>query len=294
VDLLDSMKVFVQVVERGSLSSAAAASGISATMAGNHLRALEQRLGMKLLNRTTRRQNLTDFGQDYYARCQEILRLIADADSQAQDLHATPSGQLRVTAPVTFGTEALIPALAEYLAQYPEIRIDLVLSDRVTDLVAEGFEAAIRIGELPDSSLIAQALAPYRLLLCAAPSYLARRGTPQSPDELASHECLAFNHIAFSEWRMQNHESGIRVPGTARMQLNNGQGLRVAAIHGLGIVLQPAVLLQADVDAGRLVQLFPNYPLPVRQMSVVYLPDRYRSARLRSFVDFVVARFGPN
>jgi DNA-binding transcriptional LysR family regulator len=292
VDLLGSMKVFIQIVDRGSLSAAAAASGISPTMAGNHLRALEQRMGMKLMNRTTRRQNLTAFGQDYYRRCQEILRLIDDADSQAQELRDTPSGLLRVTAPATFGNEALIPALADYLAQYPALRVDLVLSDRVTDLVAEGFEAAIRIGHLPDSGLIAKPLAPYRLLLCASPSYLARRGTPRHPDDLASHECLSFNHVAFEEWRMQNHESGIRVPGTARIQLNNGQGLRVAALHGLGITLQPAVLLERDVEEGRLVRLFPDYPLPVRQMSVVYLPDRYRSPRLRSFVDFVVARFG--
>ena len=292
MDLLGSMEVFVQIVERGSLTAAATACSISPTMAGNHLRALEQRLGMKLLNRTTRRQNLTAFGQDYYTRCQEILRLIADADSQAQDLHASPAGMLRVTAPVTFGNQALIPALADYLAQYPAIRMDLVLSDRVTDLVAEGFEAAIRIGNLPDSNLIAQPLAPYRLLLCASPAYLARRGTPRTPDDLATHECLSFSHVAFEEWRMQNHESGIRVPGTARLQLNNGQGLRVAALHGLGITLQPAVLLEHDVAAGRLVQLFPDYPLPIRQMNLVYLPDRYRSARLRSFVDFVTARFG--
>jgi len=292
MDLLGSMNVFIQIVDRGSLSAAATASGISPTMAGNHLRALEQRLGMKLLNRTTRRQQLTAFGQDYYARCREILRLIADTESQAQDLQATPSGQLRVTAPVTFGTEALVPALADYLAQYPDIRVDLVLSDRVTHLVEEGFDAAIRIGELPDSGLIAQTLAPYRLLVCAAPAYLARRGTPISPDDLSAHECLSFSHTAFEQWRMQNHESGARVPGSARLQLNNGQALRVAALHGLGIILQPAALLQGDVAAGRLVQLFPSYPLPTRQMSVVYLPDRYRSARLRSFVDFVVARFG--
>lgn len=292
MDLLASMKVFVEVVERGSLSAAAASSGISATMAGNHLRALEQRLGVKLLNRTTRRQNLTAFGQDYYARCQEILRLIADTESEAHDLHAKPSGQLRVTAPVTFGTEALVPALAEYLARYEDITVDLVLSDRVTNLVEEGFDAAIRIGNLPDSGLIAQRLAPYRLLVCAAPSYLARRGVPDSPDDLTDHECLSFSHTAFAAWRMQNHESGARVPGSARLQLNNGQALRVAALHGLGIILQPAALLQADVDAGRLLQLFQSHPLPTRQMSLVYLPDRYRSARLRSFVDFVVGRFG--
>ena len=179
MDVFDSMQVYVQAVEKGSLSAAAAACGISATMAGNHLRTLEKRLGMQLLQRTTRRQHLTAFGEDYYARCKEILRLVAETDAQAQNLQLAPAGKLRITAPVSFGTEALVPALSEYLARYPEVSVDLALSDRVVDLVEEGFEAAIRIGDLPDSALIVRSLAPYRLMVCASPEYLARRGTPR-------------------------------------------------------------------------------------------------------------------
>lgn len=292
MDVFDSMQVYVLAVEKGSLSAAAVACGISATMAGNHLRTLEKRLGMRLLQRTTRRQHLTPFGQDYYVRCKEILRLVAETDAQAQNQQLAPAGRLRVTAPVTFGTDALMPALPAYLDRYPEVSIDVSLSDRVVDLVEEGFEAAIRVGELPDSALIAQPLAPYRLMVCASPAYLERRGTPRQPQDLSQHECLSFAPTALAHWRLADGEgSSSRVPVSGRLQVNQGQALRVAAVHGLGIVLQPAILLQADVQAGRLVQLFPDHELPSRPMNVVYLPDRYRSARLRSFVDFVVERF---
>ena len=286
--LLDSMEVYVLAVEKGSLSAAATACGISPTMAGNHLRTLEKRLGMQLLSRTTRRQHLTAFGEDYYARCKEILRLVADTDTQAQNLQLTPVGKLRVTAPITFGTEALVPALSMYLGRYPEVSVDLVLCDRVVDLVEEGFEAAIRIGRLPDSALIAKSLAPYRMMICASPEYLARKGTPQKPQDLIQHECLSFTPAALAAWRLADCDD---VPVKGRLQVNDGRALRVAALHGLGIVLQPAILLEADARAGRLVQLFPTYELPSRGMSVVYLQDRYRSPKLRSFVNFLVERF---
>jgi len=291
MDLLDSMKVYVLAVEKGSLSAAATACDISATMAGNHLRTLEKRLGMQLLNRTTRRQHLTPFGEDYYQRCKEILRLVAETDEQAQQQQLAPAGKLRVTAPVSFGTEALMPALSDYLERYPQVSIDLVLSDRVTDLLEEGFEAAIRVGPVPDSALIARPLAPYRLMICASPEYLARRGTPVMPEELSQHECLSFSPSAAAHWRLQDQEHICRVPVSGRLQVNQGQALRVAALRGMGIVLQPAILLEDDVRAGRLVQLFPHHQLATRPMSILYLPDRYRSPKLRSFVDFVVERF---
>lgn len=291
MDLLDSMKVYVLAVEKGSLSASAAACGISATMAGNHLRTLEKRLGMQLLNRTTRRQHLTAFGEDYYIRCKEILRLVAETDAQAETLQLAPAGKLRITAPVTFGTEALMPALSVYLERYPEVSIDVALCDRVVDLVEEGFEAAIRIGQLPDSALIVKSLSPYRLMICASPDYLARRGTPGKPEDLTRHECLSFSPAALAHWRLTDKDEVYRVPVSGRIQVNHGQALRVAALHGLGIVLQPAILLEADVRAGHLIQLFPSHQLPSRPMSVVYLPDRYRSPKLRSFVDFLVERF---
>lgn len=293
MDLLDSMQVYVLTVEKGSLSAAATASGISATMAGNHLRMLEKRLGAQLLNRTTRRQHVTEFGESYYVRCKEILRLIAETDAQAANMQLAPMGKLSITAPVTFGSEALMPALADYLERHPEVNVELSLSDRVVDLFEEGYEAAIRIGHLPpDSALIAKPLAPYRTLICASPEYLARRGTPKKPGDLVSHDCLSFSPATLEHWRLASDGNTFRIPVSGRVRVNHGQALRVAALHGLGIVLQPAILLEADIRAGRLVHLFPDYELPTRPMHIVFFPDRYRSPKLRSFIDYVTERFG--
>jgi DNA-binding transcriptional LysR family regulator len=298
MDLLDSMRVYVLTVEKGSLSAAAAASGISATMAGNHVRTLEERLGMQLLRRTTRRQHLTSFGEDYYARCKDILRLVAETETQAQNMRLAPAGKLRVTAPVTFGTEALVPALPGYLERYPEVSVELDLSDRVVDMMEGGIEAGIRIGHIaPDSPLIARPLQPYRFMICASPDYLARRGTPLTPDDLAQHDCLSFSPGALTQWRMTRMTSQppdvCLASVSGRVQVNQGQALRMAALHGLGIVMQPAILLDAEVRAGRLVRLFADYELPSRPMHVVYLPDRYRSPKLRSFIDYLVEAFVP-
>lgn len=294
MDLLDSMKVFVAAVDAGSLSAAASACGISATMAGNHLRTLEQRLGMQLLQRTTRRQHVTAFGEEYYARCKEILRLVDETDAQAARLQLAPAGKLRVSAPVTFGTEALTAALPDYLARYPDVSIDLVLSDRVADLAEEGIEVAIRIGTLPDSALIARPLAPYRLMMCASPDYLASKGVPMTPDDLRHHECLAFAPAALTHWRLRDVDGAVEhsVAVSGRLQINHGPALRVAALQGLGIVLQPAFLLEQDVRDGRLVQLLAGFALPSRPMQVVYVADRYRVPKVKSFVAFVVERFG--
>ncbi|EPJ6837400.1 LysR family transcriptional regulator [Stenotrophomonas maltophilia] len=291
MNLLESMQVYVLIVDKGSLSAAAAAMDISATMAGKHLRALEARLGMQLLSRTTRRQHMTPFGEDYYTRCREILRLVEETDAQAQHQHLAPAGTLRISAPVIFGTHALVPALAEYMARHPDVRVDATLTDRVVDLAEEGFEAALRIGTLADSSmLVARALTPYRLMMCASPAYLARHGTPLSVQALAGHQCLSFEPSALAQWLRADAGRLDRVPD-GRLQINNGEALRSAALQGLGIVLQSTLLLAGDVEAGRLVQLLPEHGQAGRPMHVVYAHDRYHSTRLRSFLDFLVERF---
>lgn len=293
MNLLESMQVYVLIVDKGSLSAAAAAMDISATMAGKHLRTLEARLGMQLLSRTTRRQHMTPFGEDYYTRCREILRLVKETDAQAQHQQLAPAGTLRISAPVIFGTHALVPALAEYMGRYPDVRVDATLTDRVVDLAEEGFEAALRVGTLTDSSmLVARALTPYRLMMCASPAYLARHGTPLSVQALAGHQCLSFEPSALAQW-LQADAGGLdRVPD-GRLQINNGEALRSAALQGLGIVLQSTLLLAGDVEAGRLVQLLPEHGQAGRPMHVVYAHDRYHSTRLRSFLDFLVERFPP-
>jgi DNA-binding transcriptional LysR family regulator len=308
MDLLRAMEVFVRVVDTGSLTAAASKCGISATMVGNYVQALECRLGVSLLHRTTRRQHLTEFGTAYYDRCQEILGSVADVDAMARKTLAVPRGRLRVTAPATFGTECLTPAMSDYLALYPEVDLDIVLSDAINivlsdaiaDMVEKGFEAAICLGKLTDSGLIARQLAPYSRMICAAPSYLKRRGTPFVASDLASHDCLVFSyppssewHDAGTKWRMKGPEGSIIIEVTARAKVDSAQALRRAAVAGMGIVTLPEVLVAEELAAGRLVQILSNYELPSRPLHIVYLPDRRMSPKLRSFVDFVVARFGP-
>jgi len=298
MDIFKAMAIFIRVVDTGSLTAAAAECDLSPTMVGNHLQALEDRLGTRLINRTTRRQNLTEFGKAYYERCIEILGLVGDADALALETQTSPTGRLRVTASVTFGTERLVPALADYTVRYPKVDLDLVITDTVVDLAEDGFEAAIRIGNLQSSDLIARPLAPYKLMICAAPSYLAARGEPRLPADLAQHECLAYSYSLRSEWksapaawRMTGPEGEISVPITGRMQVDSAQGLRRAALAGMGIVMLPEIMLSEDIDAGHLVRLLPEYTPPVRPLNLIYLRDHRMSRKLRSFVDFVVERF---
>lgn len=299
MDLFGAMAMFVRVVDSGSLSAAARSAGISSTMAGKHLRALEQHLGMRLLHRTTRQQHLTEFGRLYYDRCQEVQALIADIDALAMATQAVPRGRLRITAPASFGAQRLVPRLHEYLKQYPAVDLDLELNDRVADLVEEGFEVAIRIGPLPSSGMIGRPLARYRMVICAAPEYLSRCGTPLTPDDLTHHNCLAFSSTrredgmsASTEWPLAGPNGLIAVAVVGRMRIDNTQALRRAALQGMGIVMLPLVLLEDDIAAGRLVRLMNDYEPPSREMHVVYAPDRRMSLKLRTFVDFVVEQFG--
>jgi DNA-binding transcriptional LysR family regulator len=294
MDRLTSMAVFVRTVEKGGFAAAAPDFGLSATMAGLHVRALEDRLGSRLLNRTTRRQSLTEVGRLYYEHCKQILADVEAAEERATALRTAPRGRLRVSAPVSFGTHALTPAIVDYLALYPEVEIDLSLNDRVIDLVEEGYEAAIRIGTLADSSLIARSLAPYRMQLCASPEYLRRHGTPTRPEDLAAHNCLSFVFASTSNtWICTGPEGGeTAVTVQGRLHVNNGESLRLAARRGFGIILQPVVVLGDDLASGALVPLLPDYTLPSFPAHIVYLPDRRPTPKLRTFVDFVVDRFG--
>lgn len=202
MDLFQAMSVYVKVVETGSMTAAAQVCGLSTTMVGNHLRALEQRLGVSLLKRTTRKQSLTEFGGLYYQRCLEVLGLVANSEQLAEQVHReAPQGLLRITAPPAFGAERLAPALSEFSRRYPLIQLYVVLSNQTMDLIDSGFDVAIRLGELQPSSLIARPLQDYTMTLCASPDYLARRGTPQQPMDLQNHDCLAFAYPSTDDWR---------------------------------------------------------------------------------------------
>ncbi len=292
MDRLTSMAVFVRTVERGGFAAAAEELGLSPTMAGLHVKALEDRLGARLLNRTTRRHSLTEVGRQYYERCKQILADVESADAGAAQLRSAPRGRLRVTAPTSFGNHALMPAILDYLALYPEVEIDLSLNDRVVDLVDEGFEVAVRVGALEDSSLVARPLARYRLLLCASPDYLGRHGTPRQVEDLADHNCLSFVYArAGRGWRFTGSEGVSEVAIRGRLQTNNGDALRLAALRGFGIILQPVAVVADDIASGVLVPLLTDYAAPSFPMHLVYLPDRQPTPKIRTFVDFVAGRF---
>ncbi|MDN0076463.1 LysR family transcriptional regulator [Crenobacter sp. SG2303] len=288
-----SMEVFVAVVEAGGFSAVADRFSMSAPMVGRHVRHLEEQLGARLLTRTTRRQSLTEIGRLYYERCRQILADIRAAESSVEVLRVEPRGLLRISAPVTLGTQALTPLVAEYLMRYPQVSIELLLDDRVVDLVGEGIDAAIRIGQLQDSTLVSRPLAPYRMVIAAAPAYLARAGTPTRPDELARHHCLGFTHWGrYWSWPPGGESDGVEAASPNRFRTNNGQALRMAALAGLGIILQPEVLMADELASGRLVPLLADYTPAARPVQIVYPQDRLATPKLTRFVEFVRERLG--
>jgi DNA-binding transcriptional LysR family regulator len=295
LDRLTSMSVFICAAEQRSFAVTANLFGISPTMVGKHIRSLEERIGAKLLNRTTRQQSLTEVGQIYYERCKRILADAEAADACAADLRVLPRGRLKIHSPVSFGTQRLAPALVRYLQRHPQVDVELTLADRAVDLVEEGYEAAIRIGNLPDSGLIARELRPYTMWLCAAPSYLATTGVPHTAEELANHNCLGFAYWRRRDvWRLRKAEQTESVRVKGQLLANNGQALRMAALEGLGIILQPEVLVREDVTSGRLIRLLTDYEPPPRPMSLVYVADRRPTPKLKSFIEFIVETFGLN
>ncbi|RON48504.1 LysR family transcriptional regulator [Pseudomonas frederiksbergensis] len=299
MDLFQAMTVYVRVVETGSMTAAAFQCEMSTTMVGNHLRALEQRLGVRLLNRTTRRQRLTEFGAAYYQRCLEVLGLVADSELLAEQALDEPSGTLRITAPLTFGTERLAPALSEFSLRCPRVKLDVVLTNGRPDLLENGFDAAIRLGAIEPSNMIARPLIDYTLTMCASQAYLARRGTPEKPEDLQHHDCLAFAypagddwHSVEKQWRLTGPEGEVMVAVSGPMLINSSAGLHQAARTGMGIVMVPDALVEQDLKDGKLVALMQDYQLPSRPMNLVYAQDRYRLPKLRSFVDFAMQMWG--
>jgi len=292
MDKMRSMEVFVRVVDAGSFSAAARTLDMSTVMVSKHIAALEQLLGARLLHRTTRSQSLSEIGEQYAEQCRHILQLVQAAESGAQAMRAEPRGTIKLSAPVAFGSQCLAPAMAEYLARYPEVNFDLELSNRLSDVVEEGLDAAVRIGPLKDMSMVARPLQPLRMIVCAAPSYLARHGTPRTPAELAQHQCLDLMHWRHeARWRLAGSSDADAAP-QCRMRSNNGEALRQAALAGLGIVMQAEAMLADDVAHGRLLPILQDYWPQPRPMHLIYPRDRQSTPKLASFVEFVVERFG--
>lgn len=292
MDIFASMKVFVAVIEAGSFAGAADRLGMSKAMASKYVSSLEDHLGTRLLNRTTRRLSVTESGSAFHQRCVQILADVAEAEQVAGHLSAAPRGTLKITMPLAFGQHRLGPLVADYVQRYPEVRLDLSLSDRRVDLVEEGFDLAVRIGALPESGLIARKLGSDRAVVCASPAYLQRHGAPKTPDELAGHSCLGYTYTnSGDEWRMHDPAGAERaVPIAGAIKADNGDMLRLAAISGAGLIFQPLFIVADDLAAGRLVQVLADYPSAELGIYALYPSRKHLSAKVRTFVDFLVER----
>ncbi|MGZ3183067.1 MAG: LysR family transcriptional regulator [Telluria sp.] len=293
MDRLRSMEVFVATVETGSFTAAADRFELSPVMVGKHIQFLEQRLGSRLLARTTRRQSLTEIGAQYYEQCRAILAQVQAAEAGAEALRAAPRGKLRVSAPVSFGSEFLAAAVTEYLERYPDVTLELDLNDHIIDVVKDGFDAAIRITHgLDDSGLVARPLWPYKMMIAASPDYLRRKGTPRRPEDLLQHECLDFMHWKKAvRWKLKDTPADLVIPAS-RLRCSSGLALRRAALAGFGITMQAEMILREDVKEGRLVPLLAAYTPDARSMHLVYPRDRRATPKLTTFINFVLERFG--
>ncbi len=295
MNTLASMQVFATVVEAGSFAAAAERLELSRAVISKHIAHLETHLGTRLLNRTTRRLSLTESGSTYFERCQHILKDIEEAELAATQLTSVPRGTLRLTVPLVFGVQHIAPLIADYLSLNPAARLDFTLDDRNIDLVNEGYDLAIRIGKLAETGLIARKFAKDKLVVCGAPDYFRRRGIPLVPEDLAKHSCLGYSYdVAGNEWRFSGPDGEHTVQVSGGLRANNGDLLRVAALGGAGIVLQPRFLVGADLRAGRLRSVLAEYNSRELGIYAVYPSRKYLSAKVRSFIDFLAERFGPN
>ncbi len=289
MDTLKSMKVFATVVATGSFAAAAARLDISRAMASKHVLFIEERLGTRLLHRTTRKLGLTDAGAEYYERCAQILEEIEEAEAGALTRSATPRGVLRLTMPVSFSVRHVGPLISRYLAKYPDVRIDATVSDRRVDLIEEGLDLALRIGSPPDPGLIARRLAIDRMVICGAPAYLDRYGRPARPEDLARHNCVLYSYSAAgSEWKMSGPDGEHTVKVSGNMRANNGDLLNQVVLSGVGLMCQPEFLVGDDIRAGRLEEVLTEYACQPLGIYAVFPSRKHLPAKTRAFVDFLV------
>lgn len=294
MDRIESMGVFAKVVVKQSFSGAARELRLSQAAVSKHVRALEDWLGVQLLNRTTRRLNITEIGAQVFESCERILDEIDDVEQCTSAQHVAPRGVVHLAAPVSFGVTQLGPALADYLSRYPEVVVDVTLDDRFVDLVEEGFDLALRVGTLKDSSLIARRLAPVRFALCASPGYVRQYGAPRQPEDLPNHRCLFYSLRTIpGQWRFMGPDGEVALRISGRFRSNSGNMLHAAMVAGAGIGLAPTFVVGRDLAEGRLVALMPEYPPVESELSAIYPPARHPSAKVRSLIDFLAARFGP-
>lgn len=295
-DRLTGMQVFARVAALGSLSAAARALGMSQTMATKHMAALEARLGVKLLHRTTRRLTLTEAGRKYLDSVERILTEIEEADATASLENVEVRGTLRLNAPVSFGVREIAPRLPELSRRHPTLVVDLGLNDRQVDLIEEGWDLVIRIGGMEDSTMVSRRLAPCRMAVCAAPAYLTAQGMPHTVADLATHNCLGYtlsSTAGASRWSFGcDGKTQIAVKGS--LKSNNGDALVAAAVAGEGIIYMPTFLVNREISAGLLVPLELDQELiQLEGVFAVYPADRRPPAKVRAMIDFLTDQFSP-
>ena len=293
MDQLAAMATFVRAVEAGSLSAAARSLPSSLTSVSRQISALEEHFGTRLLLRTTRQLALTDEGRILYERAKAILGEVKEIEAALSRDRHQPSGRIRVASPSLMGRLVIAPLLAEFLRRYPALSVDLLLIDRAVDMVEEDIHLAIHVGRLRDSQLVARKLADLRMIVCASPAYLARRGAPERPGDLAQHDCLVFSDAPGSaEWRFADgSKAGRKIRISGRLWMNSLEGLAAAAKEGAGIVRVPSWQAEPDLAAGRLVRLLADYEPAPAPLHLMFQPSRLASPKIRAFVDYLVERW---
>ena len=292
MDRLSAMEVFTNAVEFEGFSAAASHLGISRASVSKQVIQLEESLGARLLNRTTRRVSVTEVGEAYYERCKRVLAEVEEADLLVEQLHSEPRGTLKVSAPMSFGVAHLGPAVSDFLSEYRELSISLTLNDRFTDLIEEGFDIAIRIAQSADSSLIARRLSGVRCVMTATPEYLERKGVPTKPQDLSGHQCLSYSYLASGlEWSIFGPNGATSVKVSGPLKANNGEVLLQAARQNLGVAFLPNFLVREDIQAGVLVPVLEQYRLPELSVYAVSPPNRFPARKVQAFIAFLAERF---
>lgn len=286
-----AIPVFVAVVETGGFSPAARRLGISKSAVSKRITQLEAKLGVRLLYRTTRRLSLTEAGEHYFENAAKALAFATEAEDAVTQLQAKPQGRLRINTPMSFGRLHIVPLIPGFLKKYPGIEVEMVMEDRVVDLVDEGFDIAIRGGDLPDSSLIARKLATMRYAVCASQHYIEQHGAPQTPEELVDHNCLLFSYGA-SEWSFVCDGEERRYSVSGNYRVNNGEAVREAVLKGMGVSRIPTFIVGHEIAAKRLVQVLNDYPIPEKSIYALFPKREHLPAKVRAFIDYVVECFG--
>jgi DNA-binding transcriptional LysR family regulator len=293
MDKLEAMNAFVKVVASGSYAEAARRLGVTRSAVSKAVMELEQQLGARLLDRTTRHVAPTEAGLAYYERCIAILAQVDETEAQISRLHDEPKGVLKINAPMSFGTLYLGDAVADFMIRYSDLKVELTLTDRFIDPLEEGVDVTVRIGTLVDSSLIARRISPARVVLVASPDYLKKHGTPQSPADLANHRCLSYGHTtSMQRWHLTEKGKPISVAIGACLSSNNGDALRDATVKGIGIAQLPTFIAGKDIAEKRLQIILPENQPDDLTIHALYAPNRYLAAKTRVFIDFLVDRFG--